>query len=67
VHDNLWGQKRSDFLLDKGGFGMTTMTTFALYSLALTALLLSVALPDTMLSVVWLASALATTFAVVHR
>ena len=46
---------------------MTTMTTFALYSLALTALLLSVALPDTMLSVVWLASALATTFAVVHR
>lgn len=44
------------------------MTTFALYSLALTALLLSVALPDTTLSVVWLASAvLATTFAVVHR
>ena len=44
------------------------MTTFALYSLALTALLLSVVWPDTMLSVVWLASAvLAMTFAVVHR
>lgn len=44
------------------------MTTFALYSLALTTTLLAVALPDTMLSAVWLASAvLATTFAVVHR
>jgi hypothetical protein len=51
--------------MDKGGFGMTT---FALYSLSLTALLLAVVWPDTMLSVVWLASAvLATTFAVVHR
>ena len=44
------------------------MTSFALYGLSLTALLLSVALPDTMLSAVWLASSvLATTFAVVHR
>ena len=44
------------------------MTKLTLYTVALTTLLLSVALPDTMLSVVWLASAvLATTFAVVHR
>jgi hypothetical protein len=44
------------------------MKTLALYGLALTTLLLSVALPDTMLSAVWLASSLlATTFAVVHR